>query len=212
VRKFDRSEGDDLPLSTKDEERQERKMKIRYLGLVFIAALCFPVMAMGQTAIYNYAGGVNFAEYKTYKWVNIEGAAATDQALDQGIKQAIDAQLAAKGLVKSQEGAQLYVGYQISFRREKQIAQYRWGGSGGYGPGWRYGYNFGYDYGDPAMSTATSSTIQLGNLVLDIYDSGYKDLVWRGSVSNAFGPDQKKYNLDKATATLLKNYPPKSKK
>lgn len=187
-------------------------MKIRYLVFTFFAAVCWPVMAMAQTTIYNYARGVNFAEYKSYKWVDIDGAAATDQALDKKIKQAIDAQLAAKGLAKSQDEAQLYVAYQVSSPREKQIGQYRRGGSSGYGPGWRYGYSFGYNYGDPAMSTATSSTIQLGNLVLDIYDSTYKDLVWRGTVSNAFGPDQKKHNLDKATATLLKNYPPKANK
>jgi hypothetical protein len=41
-----------------------------------------------------------------------------------------------------------------------------------------------------AMSIATRSTIQLGNLVLDIYDSSHKDLVWRGNVSNTIRPDQ----------------------
>jgi hypothetical protein len=40
-----------------------------------------------------------------------------------------------------------------------------------------------------AMSIATRSTIQLGNLVLDIYDSSHKDLV-RGNVSNTIRPDQ----------------------
>jgi hypothetical protein len=187
-------------------------MRVKFLLFVFFATVCLPIIAIAQTAIYNYARGVNFAEYKTYKWVDIEGSAATDQALDKHIKQAIDAQLAAKGLTKSQEEAQLYVAYQVSCPREKQIGQYRRGGSGAYGPGWRYGYSFGYNYGEPAMSTATSSTIQLGNLVLDIYDASHKDLVWRGNVSNATSPDQKKYNLDKAVATLLKNYPPKAKK
>jgi hypothetical protein len=40
----------------------------------------------------------------------------------------------------------------------------------------------------------------------------YKDLMWRGNVSRAISPDQKRHNLDKAMAKLLKNYPAKSKK
>jgi hypothetical protein len=195
----------------------ERKMKIKFFLFVFFVMLCLPVIAMAQTASYNYARGVNFAQYKTYDWVNIEGAGAPDQALGRDIKRAIDAQLAAKGLTRSTDGAQLYVGYQVSFPREKQIVRYY----GSYGPGWPFGCTYGdsyggcsqgFSYGGSAMSTATSSTIHLGNLVLDIYDSSYKDLVWRGNVSRAISTDQKRHNLEKAMAKLLKNYPAKSKK
>ena len=186
-------------------------MKIKNFLFVFFATGCLPVIAMAQIASYNYAEGVNFGQYKTYEWVDIGGAGVSDSFLDSEIKQAIDAQLAAKGLTKTNQGAQLCVAYQVSFPREKQIGHYS-GGYGGYGPGWRYGYSYGYSYLGPAMSTATSSTIQLGNLVLDIYDSSFKDLVWRGNVSKAVSPENKGKNLIKAVAMLLKNYPPKKKK
>jgi hypothetical protein len=108
----------------------------------------------------------------------------------------------------------------VSFRREKQIAQYI-GGYAGYGPGWGYGCTYGssyggcsagFTYGGAALSTMTGATIQLGNLVLDIYDATYRDLVWRGNVSKALSIDQKKQTLDKALAKLLKNYPLQPKK
>jgi len=186
-------------------------MKIKFSLIVFFAMACLPAIAMAQIASYNYAEGVNFAQYKTYEWVDIAGAGVSDSFLDSEIKQAIDAQLAAKGLSKSNQGAQLCVAYQVSFPREKQIRQYGSGVYGSYGPGWRYGYSYGYSYLGPAMSTATSSTIQLGNLVLDIYDSSYKDLVWRGNVSKTLIANSKKHNLDKAVTKLLKNFPPKAK-
>jgi hypothetical protein len=186
-------------------------MKIRLSLFVVFTTLCLPVIAKAQIASYNSAEGVNFAQYKTYEWVNIEGAGVSDSFLDSEIKKAIDTQLAAKGFTKLNQGAQVCIAYQVSFLREKQIKQYDGGGYGGYGPGWRYGYTNGYSYLSPAMSTATSSTIQLGNLVLDIYDSAHKDLVWRGNVSNTLNSEQKKYNLGKGVAKLLKNFPPKVK-
>ena len=183
-------------------------MKTRFSLFVFFATVSLPLIAMAQTASYNYAEGVDFTHYETYEWVNIAGAYATNQALDRDIKRTIDAQLAAKGLVKS-KGAQLCVAYQVSFPREKEIRQYDTDGYAGYGPGWRYGYSHGYSYLGSAMSTATSSPIQLGYLVLDIYDSLYKDLVWRGIVSGSIGPDRKGNNLVKSVAKLLKSFPPK---
>jgi hypothetical protein len=185
--------------------------KIMALVFLFCALACMPVPATGQNAIYNYARGVDFSFYKTYEWVDIEGAAAPDRVLDSKIKQAIDLQLTAKGFTKSTHEAQLYVAYQISFRREKQIGQYIRGGAGGHGPGWDYGYIYGDIYGGPSVSLEMNSAIQFGNLVLDIYDSAFKDLVWRGNVSKTSNPEQKGYNLNKGAAKLLKNFPPKTK-
>jgi hypothetical protein len=190
---------------------KEGKMKRKFRFFVFFASVCLPVIAMAQNATYNYARGVDFSPYRTYEWVSIEGVAAPDSHLDEAIKRAIEAQLAAKGLTKSKDGAQLYIAYQVGFPREKVIRQYL-GATQAYGPDWPYGRDYGDIYSGSPISTATSSKIQLGNLVLDIYDSSYSDLVWRGNVSRAIGPDNKENDLNKAVAKLLKNYPPKAKK
>lgn len=178
---------------------------------VFFATVCLPVLAMAQAATYNYARGVNFSQYRTYEWVSIEGAGANDQGLDTDIKQKVDAQLAAKGFTRSRDGAQLRIAYQVGFRREREIALYSGGGYGGYGPDWPYGRDYGDIYSRSAMSTATSSTIPPGHLVLDIYDSSHRDLVWRGNVSGVLSPGNKGNNLQKAVARLLKYFPPKAK-
>jgi multisubunit Na+/H+ antiporter MnhE subunit len=56
-------------------------------------------------------------------------------------------------------------------------------------------------------------TITLGTLVIDIYDSTAKKLVWSGSASKTLDPhssqEQRKNDIDKAAQKLFENYPPK---
>ena len=62
----------------------------------------------------------------------------------------------------------------------------------------------------------TSSTIEIGKLVIGLFDPATKQLVWRGSASKTLDvkkdPDKNYRNLEKATAKLFKNYPPRSAK
>jgi hypothetical protein len=64
--------------------------------------------------------------------------------------------------------------------------------------------------------TMTSSTINIGTLVLDMYDVAANKQVWRGDVTKSLNPskdpEKRQKNLDKAMAKLLKNYPPPVKK
>ena len=62
------------------------------------------------------------------------------------------------------------------------------------------------------MATATSSTIDIGSLVVDMYDPSTKQLVWTGTATKTIDPssnqEKNEKNLDKAMAKLFKNYPP----
>lgn len=61
------------------------------------------------------------------------------------------------------------------------------------------------------MTTGSTSTIYIGQLDLDMYDSAMKDLVWPGVVSKTIDPkakpDKQQKNRTKAVEKLLKNYP-----
>ena len=65
------------------------------------------------------------------------------------------------------------------------------------------------------MTTGSTSTIYIGQLVVDMYEPAKKDLVWRGTTSKTLDPkakpEKQQKNLAKAVKKLLKNYPPKSK-
>jgi hypothetical protein len=58
------------------------------------------------------------------------------------------------------------------------------------------------------MATASSSTIIIGTLVLDLYDPATKQLVWTGNATKTIDPssnqEKNQKNLDKAMAKLLK--------
>ena len=172
--------------------------------LVAIAAVPL-ILAAGtvsaQDVKSNYMPGTDFSKYHTYKWVVIEGSEQPNQIVDAQIKQSVDSQLAAKGLTKVADGnADLFVGYQVALNQQKQWNAYGMGGGIRWGGG---------------MATATSSTINIGTLVLDMYDPSSKQLVWTGSATKTLNPssnqEKNQKNLDKAMAKLLKNYPPKQK-
>lgn len=168
-------------------------------GLTAIVfALLVTAFTLAQDVKFNFMPGTDFSKYHTYKWVAIEGGTHPNQIMDAEIQQAVDAQLATKGMTKTtNERADLYVGYQIAVDQEKQWNAY---GTGG---GMRWG----------GMGSATSSTINVGSLVLDMYDPGSQKLVWTGNATKTIDPsgNQEKNirNLNKAMAKLLKHYPPK---
>jgi Domain of unknown function (DUF4136) len=165
---------------------------------LLVALLLISRIVTAQDVHTNSMPGTDFSKYHTYKWVAIEGASHPNQIVDQEIKQAVDAQLAAKGLTKTDgDKADLYVGYQTALDQQKQ-----WNG---------YGMGGGVRWG--GMATATSSTINVGSIVLDMYDPATKQLVWTGTATKTLNPSSNQQknekNLNNAMAKLLKNYPPK---
>ena len=177
---------------------------MHHKNLIATFALAIVVMTCGYAAAQdvhtNFMPGTDFSKYHTYKWVTIEGGAHPNQITDAEIKQAIDTQLAAKGLTKTDsDKADLYVGYQVAVDQEKQWNAY---GTGG-------GIRFG------GMGSATSSTINVGTLALDMYDPPTKQLVWTGQATKTIDPsksqEKNQKNLDKTMAKLLKDFPPKQK-
>ncbi len=168
--------------------------------------------ALAQDVRYNFDKGANFAGFKTYKWVALKGATPLSDLTDRQVKAAVDAELATKGLAKSEsDTADLYIGYQAAIGQEKEYTSFDTGW--GYGPGWGGGGWYG---GGGGMATGQTSTIYIGQLALDMYASSPKTLVWRGNASKTLDPkakpDKQEKNLQKAVAKMLKNYPPQPKK
>jgi len=176
-----------------------KTMKIRFLILMALCCLITSA-AFAQDVTHNFMPGTDFSKFHTYKWVTIEGAAHPNQIVDAQIKQSVDSQLTSKGMTKTDgDKADIYVGYQIAVDQEKQ-----WNGYG-MGGGLRWG----------GMASASSSTINVGTLVLDFYDPAAKQLVWTGRATKTIEPsksqEKNQKNLDKAIAKLLKDYPPNHK-
>ena len=180
--------------------QKANRITLLRIGMTLAVAFVACIVATGQDVRHNYMPGTDFSKYHTYKWVPIEGGSHPNQIVDAEIKQSVDSQMTSKGFNKTDsDKADLYVGYQIAVDQEKQWNAYGMGG------GWRMG---------GGMGTATSSTINVGTMVLDFYDPATKQLVWSGNATKTIDPssnqEKNQKNLNKAMAKLLKNYPPKA--
>ena len=180
--------------------RQFKRISLKKVVVALAVLSIARVAALGQEVHSNSMPGVNFAHYHTYKWITVAGDSNPNQIIDAEIKQAVDAQLAAKGLTKTDsDQADLYIGYKTGLDREKEWNAW---GSGG-GPFW----------GGMSMGSASSSVITNGSLVIDMYDPALKELVWTGTATKTLNPSGNEQrninNLDKGVQKLLKNYPPK---
>ena len=161
---------------------------------VLTGLLCLGALAAAQDVHFDYDHTANFASYKTYQWTDSKAGAAPNQLMDQNIRRAVDGQLAVKGLQRVDSGGDLQVSYQTAISQEKQFD----------------GFSFGPRFNGSAR--VNSSTIENGNLAIEMVDPAKHQLVWRGDVAKTLNikkdPDKNFKNLEKAMAKLFKNYPP----
>lgn len=162
------------------------------------AVLCLGAMAMAQDVRFDYDRSANFSTYQTYQWVGDAPNASGNQLMDQNIKQSIDEQLAAKGLRRVESGGDLQVSYRAAVQQEKQFD--------GFGTGFRFN----------GTGRVTTSTIEVGQIVVNLFDPARQQLVWSGAAEKTLDikkdPDKNYRNLQKAMAKMFKNYPPRSGK
>jgi hypothetical protein len=161
-------------------------------------------IAFAQHVQTDFDHQVNFSQYKSYSWQEIKPA---NSLWDARIKNAVDAQLAAKGWTQVASGGDVAV-VAIKTSKTQRTLQTFYDGFGG-GWGWRrFG---GMGFGD---ATTTEQDYKVGTLVIDLYDAKTKDLIWRGSAQDTLSDKatQNEKNLDKGVAKMFKAFPPSSAK
>ena len=166
------------------------------LALGLGSVLCCAMHA--QTVKTSYQPGLDFSKFHTYRWVEISGV-HPDPDVDAQIKQSIDSQLAKNKLTKTNGKADLYVDCQVAISKAQTWHTYEdWSSAA---------------LPDERIPMRKEVTIDVGTLVIDIYDSTAKKLVWSGRASKTLdvnsSQDQRKKSIDKAAQDLFKNYPPK---
>jgi uncharacterized protein DUF4136 len=134
--------------------------------------------AVAQDVRYNFAD-IHFDKFKTYKWVEIKGPEKVDELKDKEIKNALDARLTTKHLMKTEaDTANLYIGYQAGVLAEQQFAAYNidWK----YGPGW---YKEGwYGVSGDYVTKGETSTIHAGELAVECMTR--ENTIWCGAASS----------------------------
>ena len=170
------------------------------IGMMFL----FVAKSSAQQVKTDYDRGVNFGQYKTYSWAQVK----TKDALDvDRIKSAVNAALAAKGWTQVESGGDVSI-VAMEITRNQQTLNTFYDGFGG-GWGWR---RFGG--GGFGQATTTTETYRVGTLVIDLFDTKTKKLLWRGTSSDTLSnnSNQNIKNLDKGVDKLFKQFPPGSSK
>ena len=179
--------------------------RVRNLAAASCLVLFCLVTAGAQDIRYNYLRGTDFSQFKTYKWVRIPNTQYPNDILDSQIKEAINAQLAAKGLTATEDNPDLYVTYQVAVNQEKEWNSFSTGGD-------MWGWGRWGGWGGSQTTTTTSRTINTGTISVDIYEVQTKNQIWRGDASKTLGsgkdPKKVEKNINKAMTKLFKKYPP----
>jgi hypothetical protein len=175
------------------------KMQKVMLALVGMTLVCAG-MASAQQVKTDYDRSANFALYKTYSWEHVE---TKDPLNVDRIEHAVNAVLAARGWTLVDSGADVAV-VAMEITRDKQTLDTFYDGFGG-GWGWR---RFGG--GGFGEATTTTDTYKVGTVVVDLFDTKTKQLIWRGAASDTLSDNSDKNikNLNESVDKMFKHFPP----
>jgi hypothetical protein len=176
-------------------------MRISRISLGFALMMMVANVTFAQKVTTDYNKDADLSQYKTFMW--IKDVKTSDPLTQQRVIDNINTALAAKGLKLVTSDADLGIAAHEATKQERTLNTFY----DGFGGGWRWGGGFG-------SATTTTSTYQVGTLVVDIFDSKTKEAVWRGTSSKTLSsnPQKNAENLNKAVEKMFKDFPPPTKK
>jgi hypothetical protein len=165
-------------------------------GILLLAA----ASSIAQQVKTDYDRSADFSQYKTYSWEKVQ---TPDPLWVDRIKEAVNTALAAKGWTQAPSGGNVAI-VAIEMTRNQQTLDTFYNGFGG---GWRWGGGFG-------DATTTVENYKVGTLVVDLFDTNTKKLIWRGSSSDTLSnkSDKNIKNLDKGVQKMFDHFPPEEKR
>jgi hypothetical protein len=177
----------------------------KMLGLLAAAALS--QACAGISVEHDFDPQADYAAYQSWDWLPSEGRRVDlrvrDPAIEGELRAAIEGGMEARGLRKVASGEPaVRVGYRLVLDEGLESwVLYEPSGSD-----WRY-RNYG-----PARTTTHTGMLTVGTLVIDIFDTRRKELVWRGIAEGDVRPNQppekRRARINEAVRKILAEYPP----
>jgi hypothetical protein len=169
------------------------------IGLALLVSAC-----SGISTSTDYDPAVDFTAFSTYDWIDSESE--VDNITSSRVRQSVDAALTAKGFSQSSSNPDIAVSYQITTAERRSFNTVNAGWGGGYrGAGWGMGMG---------TSTTTEQVWNEGSLILGIFDTGSKNLVWTGTattdIDSSRSPQERQELIDSAVNKMMGDFPPGS--
>jgi len=181
----------------------------KHLALVGVFTLA-AVAVLADNVKTDFDKGADFSKIHTYSWGQVK---TSNPMYQTRIKQEVDRDLQAKGwqMVESGGDATIFATGEVHNQTELQTSYDNFGPGWGGGWGWgRWGWGAGAGFGE---ATTTETNKPVADLVLDIFQSGDKTLMYRAVISRnvSDNSDKNVKGLDKDIEKALKDFPPKGK-
>jgi hypothetical protein len=166
------------------------------LGFLFVLAVA-AAPAFAQKVTIDYAHDFDFGAVKTFQYVETKDSNSSNELMDGRIRDAIIKELTEGGLKQVDSDPDLFVTYHIT-TQDNTVYNTTSFGYGGWGGGW------GGWGGGMGSSTTTASTYTEGTLIIDAYEPGDKEMVWRGmgTVTVKSKPEKQTKQIDKILTKL----------
>jgi hypothetical protein len=177
----------------------EDNMRVNGIATAAIVTLLTSGCAYGIKTSTDYDRTVNFGNYRTFYMMkgNSSGNALLDQRVNDDVRTALTARGWAE--VPESEGRAAVVVHAATKTKHSYETFYD-----GWGGGWRRGW------GGLGGSTTYVQDYKVGTVVVDVFDAGTKQAIWRGSATDALS-DNPKNNAQTTEAAVVKmfnNFPP----
>src|SRR2546422_9812476 len=175
-------------------------MRLLRISAGFGLVLLMADFALAQKVTTDWDHSADFSKYRTFMWIKEPNA--KDPLMKQRLIDAVNAKLMEKGLQLATDNADLGVSVNVA-TQEKHTLNTFYDGFGGWGWGW----------GGGGTATTTVQTYEVGTMVVDLFDTKTKQIVWRGTATSTVPdkPNKKEEKVEKALEKMFKDFPPTKK-
>ena len=176
-------------------------MKLSYLFLILLLTISIISCSSIYNVSYDYDKNIDLIQISTYDWLPIPKEAKINNLDEARIKKAVNAELAAKGLILTSKNPDFLIAADIITKEKLRIT--RWGYPYYYSY-WRYNGSWWVD----------SYQYKEGTFILDFVKPASKNLIWNGSARVALDyadtPEKRDTLIKEAMKKILQNFPPPS--
>jgi len=169
----------------------------RTISMTALALGLMPLAARAQQVVTDYDHSVHFSQYHTYSWGHLH---CSDPLFEPRIKDAVDQALQSKGWQLAPDGGDVTVSAVAILKHQKEYSTFY----DGLGGGWRWhGWGTGW-------ATTNVEEVPVGTLIVDLYDTSGKGLIWRGVARSTLSdkPEKDTEKMRKAVEKMFSHFPP----
>ena len=161
-------------------------------GWILLSLIAVAIGCSSYRVSHDYDTGADLAGLRTYDWMpqplEAPGGGDGNSLIDGRVKNAVNTQLAARGVRRDSQNPDFLIAYQVSTKDRVRVRNYTF------------------------ISDKKFETYEDGALVLDFVAPNGKDLLWRGVAERTLDSNPTPEKIDKrineAVEKILEGFPP----